>query len=102
MESSDQKLDLLLRWKKFILGLDDQYCGLLKELLSHHEDMYASAEEVVSRSKEAIEDVVLPLEEDVSEEDLLGLKQSRTKLKVLEDASFLPFSAHLILFLPIH
>ena len=99
MESSDQKPELLLRWKKFILGLDNRYRDLLKELLSFHDGIFASAEEVINRAKEAIEDLVLPSEEDVAEGNLLRLKQDWTKLKVVEGASPFPCSSLSLLFL---
>ena len=82
VESSDQKPDLLLHWEKFVLGLDNQYRDLLNKLLSCLEEITASAEEVVSRGKEAVEDIVLPLEGDVTEEDLPGLRKKWKRLKV--------------------
>ena len=97
LESSDQKLDLLLRWKKFILALDSRFHDLLKELLSYDERIYASVEAVVNKGKEAIEDEALFPEGDVDDGVLLSLKPKWTKLKVLEVVSL--FSALLFQFL---
>ena len=98
LESSDQKPELLLRWKQFIHGLNSQYHDRIKELLSCHESIFAAAEEVISRGKEAIGDIVLPSEGELAEEGLLRLKKNRTKLKVLESLSSLLLCPSLLFF----